>query len=283
MNSQDQNFCVYVHSDSNGIVRYVGSGRLLRANNTKALSNRGKRYADFVTINGKLNVDVIESGLTKLEATEKEALLYSIHKSDMLLNTRSPVYVVSLPDKTYLNSILYYDESSPSCLRWKVCTGRGVKVDGIAGSLSSYDGYWKVQVAGVSYKAHRIVLALHGVVLTQNDIVDHIDNNRSNNSIKNLRISTYAENGRNKVRSARNRKFPVGVIFRKIKGVEYFVATVTDSNRKTLSGQSKLIRRHFRVSTFGHENALMMASDARKAMLSELETLNNVKYSNHHK
>ena len=67
----------------------------------------------------------------------------------------------------------------------------------MAGSLCANSGYWKVQVQGTRTLAHRIVW-----LLSHNrwpvDCIDHIDRNKANNRIENLREATIAENGQNR-------------------------------------------------------------------------------------
>ena len=59
----------------------------------------------------------------------------------------------------------------------------------------SGNGYLKGSVDGKQYKVHRLVfLYFHGFMPSQ---VDHIDGNRKNNKIKNLREATSAQNNQN--------------------------------------------------------------------------------------
>lgn len=56
-------------------------------------------------------------------------------------------------------------------------------------------GYYCLQVDGVEWREHRIVWEwVNGVTLTENDEIDHIDGDRGNNRIENLRKATRAEN-----------------------------------------------------------------------------------------
>ncbi|EIZ8586510.1 HNH endonuclease [Salmonella enterica subsp. enterica] len=91
---------------------------------------------------------------------------------------------------------LYYDESSPSFLRWRhdKINGNGrvfSRAGACAGSLKN-TGYWVVNLDGKFRMAHRIVFAIHyGMLPSQ---VDHIDRNRANNNIANLRPANSAQN-----------------------------------------------------------------------------------------
>lgn len=93
------------------------------------------------------------------------------------------------------SDILYYDESSPSCLRWKQSTGPRSPKDSIAGTKSKSNGYWKIKHNNKIYGAHRVVwLLMKGDLPKQ---IDHIDGNRSNNKIENLRVANNYQNTQN--------------------------------------------------------------------------------------
>ena len=64
----------------------------------------------------------------------------------------------------------------------------------IAGWL--HDGYITIEINNKPYKAHRLAwLYVNGEMPT--NLIDHIDNNRSNNKISNLREATRQENSEN--------------------------------------------------------------------------------------
>lgn len=195
----DNNKVVYLHKDSNGVVRYVGSGTIERAYRTEANSDRGKKYAEYVTANGRLEVEVVTEGLTKLEAEDLERELYDRYKNS-IQNARRPFSVNSMIKEMFLEH-LYYDESSKSCLRWKVgrVGGNGavkIKANSEAGCLDK-NGYYVVHLQGALYKAHRIIAVLHDLEV-EGKVIDHIDRNKANNKIENLRVVTQQENMQNK-------------------------------------------------------------------------------------
>ena len=69
------------------------------------------------------------------------------------------------------------------------------KVGDALGSLTD-KGYLRSSVGGKSYRVHRLVfLYHHGYMPTQ---VDHIDGNRMNNRIENLREATSSQNNQNR-------------------------------------------------------------------------------------
>lgn len=188
------NKVVYLHKDSEGVVRYVGSGTVKRANLICANSNRGSKYAEYVKANGKLEVEIISEGLTKLEAEGLEMELFEEHK-DTILNHRKPSSAKSM-SKQMFEDLLYYDDTSTSCLRWKVDAGNRIKTNSEAGTLCN-NGYFQVKVKGITFKVHRIVALLHNLNV-DGMVVDHIDRNRSNNKISNIRVVTQKENMQNK-------------------------------------------------------------------------------------
>lgn len=78
----------------------------------------------------------------------------------------------------------------------------------LAGSINQ-KGYWRVMVGGKSLQAHRaIFLMLKGWLP---EILDHIDGNKINNSIDNLRPATPSQNQFNRSGKGVNRSGRLGV------------------------------------------------------------------------
>jgi hypothetical protein len=78
--------------------------------------------------------------------------------------------------------------------------GRAGEVGQVAGCIHKGTGYIHVKIKGKAYKAHRLVFLYHHGYMPE--CVDHIDGDKTNNKIENLRAATKEENCRNqKVRS----------------------------------------------------------------------------------
>ena len=82
----------------------------------------------------------------------------------------------------------------------------------IAGTIK--DGYFNLSIFNRSYKAHRVAwLYYYGYI--PNQIIDHVDGNRLNNKITNLRLSNKILNAQNRKRAQINSKSGVlGVVWR---------------------------------------------------------------------
>lgn len=113
-----------------------------------------------------------------------------------------------------MRSLLKYDESSPSGLRWLVDMNGGACAGDIAGSLHP-DGYWLITIRERRFMAHRVIMHLvKGFDLESMLQVDHIDRNRSNNLIRNLRIVSALQNCQNKGEYKNNTSGVKGVVLR---------------------------------------------------------------------
>jgi hypothetical protein len=103
-------------------------------------------------------------------------------------------------------------EPDTGLFRWRgtVNKNKKIRAGDIAGTGRS-DGYITIGVAGTQYLAHRLVwLYVHGF-LPPND-VDHIDGDRKNNRLGNLRLATRSENHQNR-HVARSNSGRIGVSY----------------------------------------------------------------------
>jgi hypothetical protein len=93
----------------------------------------------------------------------------------------------------YLKSILDYDLET-GIFTWKVNKSQRTKIGDVAGWL--YNGYREIEINDKKYKSHRLAWLYVNGEMPKN-LIDHIDGNRSNNKISNLREATYQENNEN--------------------------------------------------------------------------------------
>lgn len=98
---------------------------------------------------------------------------------------------------------------------WKVSTNGRIKIGSVAGSLEN-NGYVRLSISGTRYLAHR--LAMVYVNGECGKFVDHIDGNRKNNKIANLRCVTKTENCQNRKKSKVNTSGVTGVSLNKKNG-----------------------------------------------------------------
>lgn len=90
---------------------------------------------------------------------------------------------------------VYHHESG--LIAWKDSRpGRGCVAGKIAGT-AAHHGYRAVMVDGKKHYVHRVVWEMHMGLIHDGYCIDHIDGDRSNNRIQNLRSVTLSENQRN--------------------------------------------------------------------------------------
>jgi hypothetical protein len=86
----------------------------------------------------------------------------------------------------YRDGALYHKVSRVGCRK-------GDRVGSLRG-----DGYWKLGVMRKEYRVHRVIYEMHHGPIPEGMDIDHIDRNRSNNRIENLRVVTRSQNIENK-------------------------------------------------------------------------------------
>ena len=127
----------------------------------------------------------------------------------------------------YLRSILRYDPATGIFTR-KVRTSRNVKVGDIVGSQNG-DGYLLISVRSRRHKAHRLAwLYVYGA--WPEDQIDHINRNRSDNRISNLREATNKQNMQNASKRSDNTSGHPGVSWYKQKSK--WQAKITHNQKK---------------------------------------------------
>lgn len=175
---------------------------------------------------------------------------------------------------------LEYDESSPSCLRWKIKGGRGssVKAGDIAGTLDKADNYWRIFIDGKRLKVHRIIWTIFNGEIPDEKIIDHIDRNGSNNKISNLRIVDEEFNARNKSISKRNNTGIGNIVYS-----EHYNKRETLIRKYTVTVKYNgfVKAKSFSCEKYGKQLAFRLASKARKQLFNEINQL-GAGYTDHH-
>lgn len=80
--------------------------------------------------------------------------------------------------------------------------------------LHESTGYWYISYKGALYASHRLVWEYFNGKIPDNLIIDHIDRERTNNSLDNLRVVTNHQNRTNQKIDKRNKSGHRGVRIR---------------------------------------------------------------------
>lgn len=99
---------------------------------------------------------------------------------------------------------------------WKVNTSRSGKIGNIAGNVNRR-GYRSIWINGLNFYAHRLAWAMSYGEWPEADI-DHINQNKSDNRILNLRKASRSENMFNRGKNKNNTSGIKGVVFCKQTG-----------------------------------------------------------------
>lgn len=153
-----------------------------------------------------------------------------------------------------LKQLLHYDPDT-GVFTWIANVNRMARIGDVAGSVNKVYEYVYIQVLKKKYRAHRLAwLYVHGS-FPKNEI-DHIDHDRLNNRIDNLRDVTRQENKKNTSISSSNTSGFMGVCWDN--SVEKWMVTIS------ISGKRKTLGRFTNIND---------AIEARKAA--------NIKYGYH--
>ena len=163
--------------------------------------------------------------------------------------------ILTLPTQARLQKLLDYN---PRTGVFKRRISRGsAKAGAVAGSLHR-TGYIYIRVDGVDYKAHRLAWVYHYGVPPK-DLLDHVNRNKADNRIRNLREATHAQNQQNKKTYANN--------LSGIKGVSWYALRRKWRVRIQHNKKSILV---------GFFNDLAQAAQARKRAEKRLHTHANI-------
>jgi len=101
------------------------------------------------------------------------------------------------PTQEYLKSILTYRDGM---LYWKVLVKTNMPIGSRAGTKNS-KGYRHVVIDKTRYLEHRLIWIWHNGNIVSDLVIDHIDRNKENNKIENLRALTNSQNLHNRTNS----------------------------------------------------------------------------------
>lgn len=172
-----------------------------------------------------------------------------------------------------LSELYYYDATSPTFLRWNkdIFSGRyhnqkNVSKGNVAGGMGN-SGYYQVRVNGRLTLVHRVIWELLNGEIPDGMFIDHIDQDKTNNDISNLRVVTRAGNNQN---HPLRQDSSSGVV-----GVNRLVNTLRSGNLaiywKALwceDGERKY--KLFPVKKYGEDEAFRMACEYRKLMIEKM-------------
>lgn len=118
--------------------------------------------------------------------------------------------LIELPSHEQLRELLSYDPETGR-FQWRT-TARGRKLSRDAGTIRA--GYLDICIHGTNYGAHRLAWKLvHGRDPVGQ--IDHINGDRQDNRLCNLRDATATQQRRNSARPRTNTTGRVGVYFRR--------------------------------------------------------------------
>lgn len=135
-----------------------------------------------------------------------------------------------------LKSLLSYRKELGIFTRFTSPNGKE-KAGDIAGTINK-QGYVKVCVAGKNYLAHRLVWLYHTGEFPIKHL-DHINNNKLDNRIENLREVTITENMKNKTKPKHNTTGKTGVVYNKANS--NYMANITVDKKKIYLGSFQQI------------------------------------------
>jgi len=105
-----------------------------------------------------------------------------------------PVKINKLPSLDILQHNIEYNPDTGVMIA-KTGGKAGWKIGHPVGTFDR--GYIRIRISGKYYAAHRIAWAMCNGECAEDIQIDHIDGNRSNNKIDNLRLATHGQNCQN--------------------------------------------------------------------------------------
>ena len=133
-----------------------------------------------------------------------------------------------------VNELFRYEPSSGK-LFWKKRTARRIKVGDEAGTFCKSTGYRMVFINRKGYLVHRIAILLATGACDPSKEVDHIDHDRVNNRLNNLRIVDRINNMRNTGLGKTNKTGVIGVSLKYTRTGELRYSANIMVNRKSIN------------------------------------------------
>lgn len=165
----------------------------------------------------------------------------------------------------------YYDPSSPSGLRWKinVYTGKFNKIlvareGSVAGRVSNR-GYYDIVINKKYYGVARVIWMLHNGFIDSSEQIDHLDRNKLNNCIENLRVVNIRTNSQNRGMNSRNKSGITGVTF-------YFTKSGIKMWSAHWTHNGKSCKKDFSTRKYGEQLAFDLAVKTRCEMIAYLNS-----------
>jgi hypothetical protein len=131
------------------------------------------------------------------------------------------------------NTFNEYFEYKSGNLYWKKRPANSVKVGDLVGSITD-TGYFQCRLHGKFYKVHRVIYTMLVGDIPELTQVDHINGNRLDNRLENLRLVTPQQNCFNSKSSKGSTSVYKGVTFHK--GTGKWAACITVSGIKKYLG-----------------------------------------------
>lgn len=130
-----------------------------------------------------------------------------------------------------LTQVVNYDPKT-GVFRWlKVARNTGIRVGAVAGGVQKATGYYRIQIDGSCYFAHRLAW-LYMTGEWPRETVDHRDRNKLNNAWTNLRAASPSQNTQNIGRRSTNRVGLKGVTRSRTR----FMACISIDKKQTYLG-----------------------------------------------
>jgi HNH endonuclease/AP2 domain len=161
----------------------------------------------------------------------------------------------------YLKEIFNH-HSETGLFSWKIKIAKKTKIGKIAGYPDKNTGYWVVRINKKRYQIHRLVWLWYYGAWPIGDL-DHIDQDKLNNVITNLREANESQNNANRNKQINNSSGYKGVIW--------------DKNANKWRAQIKMNNKYKYLGLFGILKLATLAyNEAAKELHGEFACLNEV-------